>query len=326
VARDCFARQLIRDPQTRAQRVARPVRKTIMMPRMRMWGRFGTKAWWPVLVIAVGACGDSPPGGAAAAMDASGAPASDSAAAGDALAPSDGRGGAIERAMRTLVIDKDAHDFGALDCGEATQVFRVRNTGVAPSGVLDVKVNDRTGATKKPFRLAMDECGGRRLGPGETCALSVSFTSTGGGATAYRAELNVWGNPGGGLYVPLTGAESWRHSLVLEPAVHDFGPVAVGSVSQPVGLVLRDERKLELVPELASVLGGPWFQVVDDGCSRRTIAPGQSCSVQVRFAPIRSGEQKGGVAVRARSGACVLGQTQMALVGTGVVPPDGGGP
>jgi hypothetical protein len=103
----------------------------------------------------------------------------------------------------------------------------------------------------------------------------------------------------------------------------EFGDQQVGTA----GLTLREDllnRGTAPLPLGALALGGPAagdFEIVEDGCSNRTLGRGGACPIAVRFHPTAAGRRTASVDATGRDGTAV----RLSLTGTGttapVVPP-----
>jgi hypothetical protein len=91
------------------------------------------------------------------------------------------------------------------------------------------------------------------------------------------------------LAVPVT-ASAAAPNVVAEPSAYEFRPVAVDNFT---GTTVRFRNLGDLAAELGPVeiTGVPPFVFAPsrDSCSRRTLAPGASCSVDVFFRPPTTG-------------------------------------
>lgn len=85
--------------------------------------------------------------------------------------------------------------------------------------------------------------------------------------------------------------------LRLDPAVVEFGPVAAGDQAVMAASVENEGH-------LAVDLGGiddpsPPFELVTDDCSQATLQPGDSCALEVAFAPAVDGDSRAEIAIPA---------------------------
>ncbi len=92
--------------------------------------------------------------------------------------------------------------FGDAAVGStASQAFTVTNAGGRQTGILQTSI---TGTGAVEYAIASDSCSGRRLRPGESCALTVVFAPALVGI-AY-AQVNITAdNPPGGYVAWLSG-------------------------------------------------------------------------------------------------------------------------
>jgi hypothetical protein len=88
-----------------------------------------------------------------------------------------------------LMLSATDLDFGTVNIGnQATSVVVVTNTGDLPGGPLSAAL-----AATSDF-AATHNCGGRRLGIGETCVVTVRFAPTSTGVKTTTGQVN---HPGG---------------------------------------------------------------------------------------------------------------------------------
>src|SRR5690242_5588805 len=86
-----------------------------------------------------------------------------------------------------LAFHPAAHDYGPVSVGQTReQQLRLANTGGRASSALTVTVSG-----SPAFRIAVDSCTGRSLGPGKSCTVTVSLTPAAAGpATATVAVVS----------------------------------------------------------------------------------------------------------------------------------------
>jgi preprotein translocase subunit Sec61beta len=137
------------------------------------------------------------------------------------------------------------------------------------------------------------------LANGESCTVLVRFKPT--VATGQRSGLlSFWDNTlAGRINVTLAGTALPPSEAALSPAVVDFGSVQVGSSSGPATVTLTNSGLGTLSFwrfGIASSSANPSdFSVVAGGTCALTagLAPGEMCTVLVRFKPTGSGTRGG---------------------------------
>jgi MYXO-CTERM domain-containing protein len=103
--------------------------------------------------------------------------------------------------------------------------------------------------------------------------------------------------------------------LVPEPMSVDFGEVAVGTISAPVGVTIRNPGPAALSISAVTV-GAPFTRA--SMALPITIEAGGSRVLDVMFAPTAAGAASGTITISSDAGANVV----VPLAGTGLVPDD----
>ncbi len=199
-------------------------------------------------------------------------------------------------------LSTDLLDFGEVRMGATggEQTFRISNQG---EEVLRLGAAVVSGEAASDFRVAGDGCAGREIAALDDCTVRLAFAPTDRGAR--RARIRIDSNaPNGPLAVPLIGV-GVAPELVVEPAELDLGRERVGSASAPAPLrvVNRGTAALQLGRlELAGPAAGD-FRRVADGCSSRSLLPGERCTVRLAFAPRKAGERRAELQITSDAGA-----------------------
>ena len=112
-------------------------------------------------------------------------------------------------------------------------------------------------------------------------------------------DLGVFGgdNAYGHGLIDVLGA----YSLLLDPAPkisvhpssHNFGRVKEGRVSSPQSFIVTNRGLEDLIVDTLSTTGlnVSEFNMKNDGCSGQSLAPAETCTVEVAFAPTSGGEK-----------------------------------
>ncbi|HEB74979.1 MAG TPA: choice-of-anchor D domain-containing protein [Nitrospirae bacterium] len=175
--------------------------------------------------------------------------------------------------------------FGNVVVGttSAPQTVTISNTGTADLTVTNVVL---TGDTD--FDVASTTCTVPVLAPGASCSADVVFTpSSLGGKTAL---VTIYSDDPDtpSLEVTLTGTGvAAEPDITVTPTSVDFGSVTVGD-SDSRTVTVKNDGTADLVITSVSTPADP-FSVTDDGCSGQTLAPADSCTVTVDFAPTSAG-------------------------------------
>jgi hypothetical protein len=204
-----------------------------------------------------------------------------------------------------------------LDTTSNAQSATVRNTGGQALTLSTIAIS---GANAAEFALAgASTCAsGAVLSGGASCTVAVTFRPTAAGART--ASLSVAHNAAGS---PLTVALSGTGSVLAQPAISlsatslDFGTLSVGQKTSAQTLTLTNSGQAPLT--LAGLsMSGPQaneFALAGTCISATTVAPGDTCVVQITFAPSAIGSRMATLTVTSNA---ANGNPVVALAGTGV--------
>jgi hypothetical protein len=174
-------------------------------------------------------------------------------------------------------------DFGVVPVGTEGSAMTVSVTllGKYPSVFL------KAIETSAPdFQVLRTTCV-QPLEPGNSCAVTVTFTPVGPGQRA--GTLNV-SSPPLRAASRLRGVGRAADPVVLAPASALFGEVAVGSVSAAIAFTLTNRSSpTAMRPAITTTAD---FTVTRDGCVAE-LPPGAGCTVEVVFAPSVVGPRAG---------------------------------
>lgn len=122
----------------------------------------------------------------------------------------------------------------------------------------------------------------QKIPPGGSCRLRVQFHPT---ATGDRsASITFDGGDAGVFVLTLRGAGK-SGDLTVSPGTYDFGTVQRGQGNAKVFVVsAQDAEEGILLGPLRVVRSEADFVIVDDGCSGKTLARGQTCTFGVKLA------------------------------------------
>jgi hypothetical protein len=174
--------------------------------------------------------------------------------------------------------------------GPATQAFPITTVGSSSPATLTFAAQSSptervqsvllAGPQSASFQIQGDQCTGQMVAG--TCAVTVAFAPTFVGSAA--ATLRVVGDAGT-QEVALTATGSVTGArLVVAPAAIDFGDVHPGTVATRA-LSLTNTSDVPVGIGGAGMAGdqASAFAVEADGCSGHILAPGDGCSLVVRF-------------------------------------------
>ncbi|MCI0525013.1 MAG: choice-of-anchor D domain-containing protein [Acidobacteria bacterium] len=191
------------------------------------------------------------------------------------------------------------------------KVLTLSNIGAVPIYNIQIDWENNPGVFK-----ASHNC--RDLNVGQKCDVRISYS---GSTAPSNAALKI-SYTGGEITMPMG---SGSHGMARTPDRLTFADQVVnsGSMVQTVTITNRSTEELE-VREI-SVPGRmfgrkPHFTASQD-CERK-ISPGNSCVINVTFAPIEDGTHKTELRIKVRlaSGGEILPLPSVALIGKGVKP------
>lgn len=188
-------------------------------------------------------------------------------------------------------VEPRAIDFAEQRLGfeSAPRRARLENTGTATLSPRSVSVSGRHGAE---FLLGANECVGKPLAPGKSCAVSIGFNPDKSGPR--EAELVV--DPGSELAptrVALAGI-GVVSALRADPGRLDYRGVYLGRVeSRALTLTNAGSARLELRGLRFEGDDAGAFGLGKTGCSLDAgLAPGAACRLEIGFEPGRTGTHR----------------------------------
>jgi hypothetical protein len=175
----------------------------------------------------------------------------------------------------------------------------------------------------------------------EVAATSTSYARRSDGSVwswgpSWRGQLGSGGLDAVALPTPVNGLTAGAlgtgataiHQLAVRAAIAttlgpdtlDFGVQAQGTLSPAQTVTLRTTTEAVHVRRLvASGADADDFVVVGDDCAGEDLAPGETCTARVRFAPSVSGARSAMLVARSDSASTL----DVTLSGTGAAPPQG---
>ncbi len=183
------------------------------------------------------------------------------------------------------------HNFGnqAVGTNSVAQTFTVTSTDAADLTIASIGL---TGGTPDQFEILNDTCTGVNLPTSGQCTVQVRFKPTSALAktTNLRFNHNAPDSPselgleGAGAPVPAAG-------FSVAPNPKGYGDQVAGTSSGPQTFTVTNPGTTGLsIAGVALTTGtASEFELLNDTCSGATVAPNQSCTVQVRFSPLTTG-------------------------------------
>ena len=226
------------------------------------------------------------------------------------------------------VVDFDVSDlaFGdqAVGTSSAGQTVTISNQGNA---TLTISSIGMIGGNAGDFTTESNTCAPfpKNLSPAASCTVTVRFAPTGAGARA--SALRVTSNaPTGTDDLPLSGTGIVIPELTFAPTSLSFGDQTTGTSSGAQTLTIGNTGSGDL--ELQSIgLAGPHpgdFTIESNTCLPlpNTLAPGEECTLGVRFAPTATGTRTASVHVVSAAGQHDAALTGSATAAAAAPPPD----
>ncbi len=216
-------------------------------------------------------------------------------------------------------IDAGASDFsltpGTLDFGQVfaglsspDRTFTVTNAGSAPTEALLVRL------TGNGFTKGTDGCDGQVLAAGATCDIKVAFTPQAAGAASAILRVIDAGATVRTLSSNLSGTAVTPPALSLGPTMGTFVDTVAGANSADVTFTVSNTGGGPTGGLTVTSSDATQFVLGTDNCTSRTLAPSDSCTVNVRFHPLTTGTKNATLTVTATPG----GMATAALTGLGL--------
>ena len=165
------------------------------------------------------------------------------------------------------------------------QYLEIQNTGTIP-------VTFGKASVTGDFKNYSSGCDENTVSPGSTCTIDIQFTPTTTGTRT--GTLTISNSAGPDLSISLSGnGVTAAPGLVFTPQNLLFSDQVIGTASGTVNVTVTNTGNSSLTITRVYDSGGA-FQLTSTGCVR-TLAPLQSCSVGIKFAPTTAGAQTGTV-------------------------------
>lgn len=201
------------------------------------------------------------------------------------------------------------------------QMITLTNSGSAPLQVNDVEMSGDI----REFAIAEDTCSDGAIAPEDTCDIQITFTPTTSGS--HQAELSISHNAVGSPHtISLSGSGTERSipSINLDPLEFQFNEQALGTRSEIKTVRLTNDGSAALEISNIAIAGNQQndFTLVTEGdgsCPLATsLAPQESCILQVRFAPTAEGRRRAELVI---TNSAANSPHQLVLSGTGTATP-----
>lgn len=181
--------------------------------------------------------------------------------------------------------------FGTVAAGSSSsQTVTIRNDGNAD---LVLGAVGSVGPLAAPFATKTDACSGQTLAPAASCTLTVEFAPVSAGP--FADSFNIPSNDPDEASVTVSLSGTGSSTAVGDIKVTDsiapaddllipFGDVSGGRSVDSIVTVANEADGQLVIGSIPSgnSLAGP-FSIISDGCSGKTLALGQNCTVTIRF-------------------------------------------
>jgi hypothetical protein len=202
--------------------------------------------------------------------------------------------------------------FGDATAGVQTNDQTLMLTNMSSTSVSIFNPPQITGPNQNAFMLGPSMCP-PTLGPGATCNINVRFTPPSAGG--FNAQVQVNNNdPAGPAQRSLNGT-GVAANLSLSPNSTDFGLVPVDESDEMRSVMVQNAGSATVQVNQIEINGpdSGAFRTDQGNCQPQILAPGQTCSVSVRFEPDEDRTYNATLHVRAAGNA----DFQAALTGVG---------
>lgn len=194
------------------------------------------------------------------------------------------------------------------DKASAELEFMIVNTGGTPTGPLTVAL---AGSDSQDFAIGANTCADAMVPSAGTCKVGVRFAPKSEGSKS--ATLTVTGVPGGTAVASLDGKALSPAAVEISPLTNNFGSVVKGQKSGAQAFMITNKGGVASAIPVAA-LTDPNFALGTNTCTA-ALAPGQTCAVQVQFAPAEVGSFTGTLDVTVG-----VQKVSASLSGTGLAP------
>jgi len=193
------------------------------------------------------------------------------------------------------------------------------------SSPLTVELGDTGSLALNPTSISVtgdfsesDNCAGRSVGTGSSCAIQVTFTPSAMGART--GLMTIYANVyGGQITVDLNGTGTPAGAVSLQPGTLDFGQVEVNTTSATQTISVSNSTGSAIpLNGTQPIIVTPPFSIPANlnTCGTTSLAPKASCTIAVEFSPTTPGPASGTLSLNDGAG------TQTAILsGTGEAAP-----
>jgi hypothetical protein len=181
--------------------------------------------------------------------------------------------------------------FPHTDVG-ATSARKDVTVGNGGEGGLDLTSVALEGGDSDQFVIVSQNCTTRSIRPGESCTIGIRFRPTLNGPLETSLRFRMEGL-NGAIDSPVTGigGPPPAPAFAVSPANLAFGDQRIKTTSAAKRLTVTNTGTANLAVASTDLAGtdATQFVVSADSCEGKTVAPGGTCTVDVRFKPARPG-------------------------------------
>ncbi len=169
--------------------------------------------------------------------------------------------------------------FDIVQVGQsATQLVSVTNTGSTTLSITSVT------PPQPPFTILSDSCTGQSIPPAGFCILTVQFTPDQSGLLSDTIIVHS-NDPDMPQYgINLQGTGEYVPDISITPMSIDFGKIETNTSSSQF-LTIQNDGQAVLILSSIDPPGFP-FSINSDTCSGSSLPPGNSCTLEIVFAPL----------------------------------------
>lgn len=180
-------------------------------------------------------------------------------------------------------ISPASHDFLVVGIGSASRPrpFELTNTGTE-AATFELKL---AGVDRAQFSLVETTCTGT-LEPAASCTVAVALRPDRDGALAADLRIVTGDAVLGSAALQGKGVVA---SVAIEPSLDSFGDVRIAGGAEHA-FIVRNTSTAEIPAPVAALDGTAAYTVKATDCTA-ALAPGDTCSLTVRFAPTALGAQ-----------------------------------
>jgi hypothetical protein len=225
-------------------------------------------------------------------------------------------GNGIVQTTPNIDVKPIAENFGEIMVGTVSpaKTISLASIGTAPLAIGQISLS----GAQDDFELT-HACSNTEVGPEETCSVSIRFApqATGTKTATLSIPSNDPDTPT--VTVELTG-NGIAPNIDVKPLALDFDEIIVGQVSPDKNTSLSNLGNAPLAVGQISLSGDKDdFERLTHTCSNQNVAPSESCSLSIRFAPQSLGAKTATLSIPSNDPDTP--NVEVSLTGDGIAPP-----